>query len=202
MTSDPPIADRYVLGEPIGRGGMGQVYRAWDTVLDKAVAVKLLADRSPSGEALERFRREAAASARLGHEHIVVTHDVVPLPGGSIALVMELVEGPSLREWLHERGPFDPATVIELARQLADGLAAVHRIGIVHRDLKPANVMVDRGPGGPRLKIADFGIASLPETAQLTRAGTVLGTPEYMAPERFRGAAPTPAMDVYALGVI
>lgn len=197
-----PLEDRYELQDTIGRGGMGRVYRAWDHVLDRAVAVKVLINPTADQDSVERFRREASASSRLGHENIVVTHDISQTEDESIALVMELVEGPSLREFLHEHGPLSQADVLALGRQFASGLAAVHGIGVVHRDLKPANLLLAPSPDGPRLKIADFGIASLPGAKGLTQVGTVLGTPEYMAPERFARATPDPSQDVYALGII
>ncbi|MFK7989636.1 MAG: serine/threonine-protein kinase [Sandaracinaceae bacterium] len=195
------LADRYRLGALLGVGGMGQVREAWDLVLDAPVAVKQLTRGGDDPSAVERFRREAIASSRLGHPNIVVTHDVIA-DAGSMALVMEKVDGPSLRTVLHDRGKLDPECVLDLGVQLAEGLAAVHAVGIVHRDLKPANLLLQPTASGPRLKVADFGIASLPDTEQMTRAGTVLGTPAYMAPERFRGMKATPQQDVYALGII
>lgn len=195
------LAERYRLGATIGAGGMGRVVEGWDLVLGTPVAVKLLASGVRDPRSVERFRREAIASSRLGHPNIVVTHDVV-VEQGEMALVMEKVEGPTLRTLLQERGPLPVELVLDLALQLADGLAAVHAIGVVHRDLKPANLLLEPTPSGPRLKIADFGIASLPDKAQMTQVGSVLGTPAYMAPERFRGVAGSPAQDVYSFGVI
>ncbi|MEM9195215.1 MAG: protein kinase, partial [Myxococcota bacterium] len=122
--------------------------------------------------------------------------------GGHVAMVMELVEGPTLRERLATVGAFPVDHAADLIRQLADGLAAVHEIGIIHRDLKPENILIDASEGVERLKIADFGLAMVPGAHRLTQHGAALGTPEYMAPERFSSRDPRPTDDVYAIGVL
>ncbi|MEM9195054.1 MAG: serine/threonine-protein kinase, partial [Myxococcota bacterium] len=162
------LADRYRVGRLLGEGGMGRVFRARDLVLDRDVAIKALrTDFGGRGLLLARFRREATASSRLGHEHIVTTFDVVE-DGGHVAMVMELVEGPTLRERLATVGAFPVDHAADLIRQLVDGLAAVHEIGIIHRDLKPENILIDSSEGVERLKIADFGLAMVPGAHRLT----------------------------------
>lgn len=195
------LEGRYRVEDTIGEGGMGRVYRGWDLALERPVAVKMLAQSRTDDDARERFAREAAASARLGHEHIVTTYDVVDTERG-LAMVMELVDGPSLLEVIEQSGPLPPEEAARCASQLARGLSAVHGIGIVHRDLKPANLLLEGTDPFPRLKIADFGIASLPHARRLTHDSAVLGTPEYMAPERFFGHRVVPTLDVYSFGAI
>lgn len=195
----PLLHDRYRLAERIGAGGMGQVFRAFDEALDREVAIKRMHSAGTiHPESLLRFQREAKLTSRLGHPNIVVTHDVIESEE-ELAIVMELVDGPTLRDHLND-GPLAIDEAISIATQVAAGLAAVHRIGVAHRDIKPANILLEADGRG--VKIADFGIASLPEGSKVTRAGAVLGTPEYMAPERFRGGESTFSFDTYALGVL
>src|SRR5712692_6596583 len=179
----------YEILAPIGAGGMGEVYRARDTRLDRTVAVKVCAK-----EFSERFEREARAIAALNHPHICTLYDV-----GPDYLVMELVEGPTLADRL-AHGPMPLDEALSIARQIADALEAAHEKGIIHRDLKPANVKVT--PEGT-VKVLDFGLAKAitsdapgPDLSQLptltqngTRQGMMLGTPAYMSPEQARGQA-------------
>ncbi|MCB9619224.1 MAG: serine/threonine protein kinase [Sandaracinus sp.] len=192
------LDDRYRVDALLGAGGMGRVYRGVDLVLDREVAIKTLSpELVRSAEGVARFRREALASSRLAHPNVVATFDLA-LEGATPYLVMELVDGPSLSDLL-DHGRFSIDDALTVARELASALEAVHRRGILHRDLKPANVLIGRDG---RARLADFGLARLPEHAELTRAGSFLGTPEYMAPERFRGAPPDATVDVYALGCV
>src|SRR4029450_7918714 len=195
------IADRYVLRTPVGRGGMGVVWRAQDRVLGRQVAVKevvfppTMADeeRRP---AQARVMREARAAARLNHPGAVTLYDVVQDQGGTF-IVMELVEAATLADLVQAQGPLAPERVAELGRQLASALEAAHGVGIVHRDVKPGNVMV---AADGRVKLADFGIASLQGDPQLTSTGLVIGSPAYMAPEQARGEASGPPADFWGLG--
>lgn len=197
----------YEVLAPLGAGGMGEVHRARDTRLDRAVAIKVLpGEFSGDSARLQRFRNEARAASALSHPNIVTIHGIEQ--SGSISyIVMELVEGKSLRELL-AAGPLAPRKALGIAAQMAEGLARAHAAGIVHRDLKPENVMVT--PDG-LVKILDFGLAKpLPGLSDLTQAatqgnlstlpGTILGTASYMSPEQARGAAADFRSDQFSLG--
>jgi eukaryotic-like serine/threonine-protein kinase len=207
------VAGRYVLGGPLGRGGMGTVWRADDALLGRAVAVKEVDLPPGAGPAAlrERALREARAAARLNHPGVVTLHDVVEAEG-RLFLVMELVEAPTLRDLVERSGPLPPATAARVGLELLDALEAAHRAGIVHHDVKPANVMVT---AGGRIKLADFGIASLQEDTQRTLTGAVeagdadpggravtvvFGSLPYVAPEQAGGRGAGPAADLWALG--
>ncbi|WKK26700.1 serine/threonine-protein kinase [Streptomyces olivoreticuli] len=194
------VADRYRLGELLGRGGMGEVWEARDEVLGRQVAVKLLLGDEADESAASRFRLEAQTAARLNHPQVVAVYDFGAWDG-RFYLVMELVRGPSLAQELAARGTLDPAHVARIAAQAASGLAAAHRQGVVHRDVKPGNLMLD---ADGTLKIGDFGIARFVDEAStaLTRVGQIVGTSTYLAPERALGRMAGPASDVYALGCV
>ncbi|MHB1597117.1 MAG: serine/threonine-protein kinase, partial [Streptosporangiaceae bacterium] len=200
MDSGPTVmslAGRYRLQRRIAAGGMGEVWAGRDTVLDREVAVKLLrAEYAEHGETLARFRDEARHAAAVVHPGIAQVYDYGEDP--QPFLVMELVHGPSLAAVL-ARGPIDARTTMRVAAQAASALGAAHDAGLVHRDVKPGNLLL--GPGG-QVKITDFGIASAAGSAPLTRTGTVIGTPAYLAPERVAGRPATPASDLYSLGVV
>ncbi len=188
----------YRIDAPVGRGGMGVVYRATDTVLGRVVAVKVLsATLGPDSAA--RFVREAQAAARVRHDHIVPVYAAVDPPGGPAHLVMEFVDGPTLRQAATDARGLDPRRAAEVVAQVADALAAAHATGLVHRDVKPANVLLDAATG--RAKLADFGLARAADAADLTRSVVVVGTPAYMAPEQVRNPTTSgPLADVYGLG--
>jgi hypothetical protein len=194
------LADRYRLDDRIAKGGMGEVWRAFDLVLGRPVAVKLLRDDyAQHPETLERFRAEARHTAAVSHPGIAQMYDYgEPCPGQPPFLVMELVDGVPLTE-LVARGPLDPARVMDLVAQTAAGLSAAHAVGLVHRDIKPGNLLVS--PDGT-VKITDFGIAYAAGSAPLTRTGALIGTPAYLAPERVTGASAGPASDLYSLGIV
>lgn len=194
------VAGRYQLHARIAAGGMGEVWRALDTVLDRPVAVKLLrAGYGGHTETLARFRAEARHAASLSHPGIAQVYDYGETGNGQPPyLVMELVDGPALTGLL-ARGPLDAATTVDVIAQAAAALDAAHSAGLVHRDIKPGNLLV--GPGG-EVKITDFGIAHAAGSAPLTRTGTLIGTPAYLAPERLAGASATPASDLYSLGIV
>jgi serine/threonine protein kinase len=192
------IAGRYrVLGEA-GRGGMGSVYHCVDDRLHREVAVKQVG-RMPGESVTDQARalREARSSAALHHPHVVSIYDAVA-EGDHIWLVMEHVRGRTLSQILREDGPLPPARAAWIGAQVAEGLAAAHERGTVHRDVKPGNILVS---DGDHAKISDFGIARTHGDSTLTRSGVLIGTPAYFAPEIARGGAPSPAADVWALGV-
>ena len=175
---------------------MAEVWEGHDVVLSRAVAVKVLqAHLASDGVFLERFRREAVTAARLAHPGIVATFDT-GIDHGTAYIVMELVRGRNLRQYMSDTGPVPAWQAVAVARQIADALAYAHQAGLVHRDVKPANVLlVEDEWGGIRVKVTDFGIAKAGESAggDLTRTGMVLGTPKYLSPEQIKVGTLTPA---------
>jgi eukaryotic-like serine/threonine-protein kinase len=211
------ISDRYQLGERLGSGGMSSVYKATDRVLERTVAVKILAEHLSDDEKfVARFRREALAVAKLIHPNIVQVYDT-GVDHDRHYIVMEYVEGRSGAQLLQARGRLGPAIAVEIGTQACAGLEYAHRQGIIHRDVKPGNLMIIGGParhgnarpaahdpptGEMSVKLTDFGIARAAEQTRLTQVGSVVGTAAYLAPEQARGEEATPASDVYALGVV
>ncbi|WP_432986140.1 serine/threonine-protein kinase [Dactylosporangium sp. CA-233914] len=196
------IGDAYELIEPIGGGGTGTVWRARALNTDEHVAVKLLReDLMAEPKAVSRFVQERAILLMLRHPHIVRVRDLVTV-GTSLGLVMDLVEGGSLRDYLHERGTLPPAEAATLIAQVAEALSAAHRRGVVHRDLKPDNILLDRVDGELHCRLTDFGIARVLDTPSMTTPGALVGTANYVAPEAVYGGRPAPAADIYALGVV
>jgi serine/threonine protein kinase len=196
----PSLRGRYQLEGRVAVGGMGTVWRARDTRLDRIVAVKVLRPEfADSREFRDLLRREGRQAGQLSHPGVVQVLDYDDgLAGGVPYLVMEYVEGPSLAAVLSAQGTLSPRHVLGLIAQAAEALACAHRAGIVHCDMKPANVLVDDG----RVKIADFGIAQAAGAVQETQAGLVTGTPGYLSPEQVAGLPATPASDLYGLGMI
>src|SRR5688572_738010 len=201
----PTTISHYRLEQMIGRGGMGEVYRAVDTRLGRPVAIKLMRDaKGDSALAVHRFLREARAASALNHPNIVVVHDIGETDDGRHYIVQEFIDGATLRASMERQNA--PATVIDVGRQVARALAAAHSAGIIHRDIKPENVMV-RGDG--YAKVLDFGLARVHESgpATETHSGTetnplaLVGTMAYMSPEQVRGAHAGTPSDVFALGV-
>jgi serine/threonine-protein kinase len=197
----------YLLGPVLGRGGTATVYRAVHTVLDKAVALKLLpGDVYADPDRAARFLLEARAACRTRHPGIVDVTDAGRLADGRLFLVMELIEGPTLATVL-QGGPFAEGRAVQVALQIALALEAAHRGGVVHRDLKPANIFLDEGD---RVKIGDFGVAKVLEparsapgaTPRTRSAGLIVGTAHYMSPEQARGEPVDARADLYALGCL
>ncbi|MFF7560422.1 protein kinase [Streptomyces pseudovenezuelae] len=200
------LAGRYRVVSQLGRGGMGVVWRAMDEVLGREVAVKELrtysdADGPELADLRLRMQREARAAARVRHPGVVAVHDVAEVDGRPL-IVMELVEGPSLDQVLRKQGTFDPREAAGIGAKVMDALAAAHGAGVLHRDVKPGNILLDRSG---RVLLTDFGIATMDDpgdgsATSLTRTGHLVGSLDYMAPERAQGADPGPASDVWALG--
>jgi serine/threonine-protein kinase len=199
------LSGRYQTGERLGSGGMSNVYKATDLILERTVAVKVLAEHLSDDERfVARFRREALAVAKLIHPNIVQVYDT-GVDEGRHYIVMEYVEGRSGAQILQRHGPVGPEIAAEIGVQGCAGLDYAHRRGIIHRDVKPGNLMVVGGPvggGEMTVKLTDFGIARAIEQTRITQVGSVVGTAAYLAPEQVRGEEATPATDVYALGVV
>ncbi|WP_427920478.1 serine/threonine-protein kinase [Streptomyces sp. cg40] len=195
------LAGRYRLAESIGSGGMGRVWRAHDEVLHRAVAIKeltaaLYVSESDQPRLLARTRAEARAAARINHSAVVTVHDVLEHDGRPW-IVMELVEGNSLADEVKEQGRIEPAEVARIGMWVLRALRAAHAAGVLHRDVKPGNVLL--GQDG-RVLLTDFGIAQIEGDSTITRTGEVVGSVDYLAPERVRGADPGPSSDLWALG--
>lgn len=198
------IDSRYQIVREIARGGIGTVFEAKHVFTSKVVALKLLnSNQQQSPEAQARLLREAQALSRIKHPHIVDVLDAGMTRNGQVYLVTELVEGRSLDGVLAARGRLEPKKALELALQLASALAAVHEHGIVHRDIKPHNVLLRASDRDSiYVKLVDFGAAMVESVdVKLTKAGEILGTPEYMAPEQLLGEAGGASCDIYGLGV-
>ena len=199
VAADALLADRYRLLERIAVGGMGEVWRAQDTLLDRLVAVKVLKPEFVGDEDFRaRFRAEARHAGRLTHSGIASVHDFGESPA-SAWLVMELVDGEALSALLRREGALSVDRTLDLVTQAADALHAAHLGGVVHRDVKPGNLLVR--PDGV-LKVTDFGIASATDAVPLTQTGLVVGTAYYLSPEQAAGRSGSPASDVYSLGVV
>ncbi|MFB6560927.1 protein kinase [Streptomyces sp. NPDC056400] len=201
--SDRVISGRYRLLEPIGRGGMGVVWRARDEVLAREVAVKEV--RAPAGlepteleRLYRRLEREAWAAARVSHRGVVTVYDVAS-EGGRPWIVMELVRGLSLADVLEAEGPMTPQRAAHIGEQVLAALRSAHDSGVLHRDVKPGNVLI---ANDGRVVLGDFGIATLEGSSAITMTGEVVGSPEFLAPERALGRDPGPASDLWALGVM
>jgi len=195
------LGDRYELGARLGAGGMGVVYHARDTVLDRPVAVKVFRE---GASAVARTSSETRLLASLNHPALVSIFDAHVGTDEPLYLVMEYVDGPTLQARL-ERGPLSPKSVARIGRDLAEALHVVHEARIVHRDIKPANVLL-RASSVPdeefHAKLADFGIAYLVDSTRLTTPGTVIGSVAYLSPEQVTGSPPLPASDIYSLGLV
>ena len=200
MEPSRTLADRYELLGHIARGGMADVYEARDTLLGRRVAVKVLHSQFSSDEAfVKRFRREAQAAANLSHPNIVGIYDWGQ-EGSTYFIVMELVEGKSLRDVLRDEGPLLPRRALEISAEVAAALSVAHRSGLVHRDVKPGNMLL---AADGTVKVTDFGIArAWDDSSELTKTGAVIGTATYFSPEQAQGGDADERSDIYALGVV
>ncbi|MDF3146925.1 serine/threonine-protein kinase, partial [Streptomyces sp. T21Q-yed] len=203
LGSERLIAGRYRLLSPLGEGGMGTVWRARDELLHREVAVKEV--RAPHGlpgpeveRMYARLEREAWAAARVANRNVVTVYDVATQDGRPW-IVMELVRGISLAELLDAEGPLSPQRVAHIGAEVLAALRAAHEAGVLHRDVKPANVLMSNDG---RVVLTDFGIAMVEGSSALTMTGEVIGSPEFLAPERALGRTPGPESDLWSLGVL
>ncbi len=193
------VGGRYQLEKPIGAGGMAKVWLAHDRLLDRQVAVKILAERYASDpDFVERFRREASAAAGLSHPNIVTVFDRGEAEG-SYYIVMEHLPGPDLKAVIRQRGALAPRQAVDAALQVLAALSAAHRRNVIHRDIKPQNVLIAEDG---HLKVTDFGIARAGDDAGMTDVGSVIGTAQYLSPEQARGEDVTTASDCYSVGIV
>ena len=198
-TSDGALfAGRYRIIRRLGQGGMARVFLAQDESLHREVAIKVLADRhSDDPHFIERFQREARAAARLNHPNIVQVYD--QSQGGMSFIVQEYVEGETLKDLIRRESPLDPRRAITIALQILAALRVAHQQGVIHRDVKPQNILMQ--PDG-KVKVADFGIASAGGDTEMTEAGSIVGTAQYLAPEQARGLTVGPPADLYSVGIV
>jgi len=204
------LNQKYYVEERLGSGGMGKVYRARHLSMDRPVAIKFLHQRFSDDEAARlRLLTEARAAVALRHANAVSVTDFGQTAEGWVYIVMELLEGRTLREIVSREAPLETARATSIMLQASDAVAAAHQAGIIHRDLKPSNILVTQSADQPAVvKVLDFGIAKFfdgnddDETSALAQTNSVIGTPRYMSPEQHNGNELTPATDVYSLGVI
>jgi serine/threonine-protein kinase len=201
MSTPTDIGGRYRLDRRLGAGGMSTVFLAIDTVLERQVAVKLLAEHLADDEVfVQRFRHEALAAARLQHPNIVQVFDSGQDEGSHRHyIVMEYVDGPSCADLLREHGELGVEDTVRIIVEACHGLDYAHRAGVVHRDVKPGNLLISNETGA--VKLADFGIAKAAEQTRVTQVGSVLGTAAYLSPEQAQGKEAGPKSDIYSLGV-
>lgn len=201
------IDGRYRLDSLIGKGGMGDVYRATHVHIDSEFAVKLLKPEFVANEtAIRRFRLEARAAGRIQHPNAVRVTDFGVSPENIVYLVMDLISGHSLRNLMGSEAPMDFARTVGIVRQVCAAVDAAHRSGVIHRDIKPDNILIEKDQRGETVKVLDFGIAKLREAQTsdlyLTQAGTIIGTPQYMSPEQCQGKEIDSRSDIYSIGII
>jgi serine/threonine protein kinase len=206
FSPDDVVSDRYRVVRFIARGGMGEVYEVEDWELRARIALKTIApERASSPQQIGRFRHEIQLARKVSHPNVCRVFDLgrqKQSTGNDVLfLTMELLTGQTLHDYINQHGPLTTEEALPIVRQMVSALAAAHQLGIVHRDFKPANVMLEETPQGLVAKVTDFGLATTPESEEtVSRSLQVLGTPEYMAPEQFRGQCSNQT-DVYAMGI-
>jgi len=199
LTTGSTFAGRYEIIEELGKGGMGKIYKVFDTKIKEKIALKLIKPEIASDrETIERFSNELRLSRRISHRNVCRMFDLGEAEGDHF-ITMEYVSGEDLKSFLHRVGQLPVGKAISISKQVCDGLAEAHRLGVVHRDLKPSNVMIDKDGNA---RIMDFGIARSVSARGITGAGVIIGTPEYMSPEQVEGKETDPRSDIYSLGVI
>ena len=199
LSSGQKIGERYEIVKSIGEGGMANVYMAQDTILDRKVAIKVLrGDLSHDEKFIRRFQREALSVSNLSHPNIVEVYDVGEEEGQHY-IVMEYIEGKTLKQLLQKRGSLTLSEVIDIMNQLTDGLTHAHNAYIIHRDIKPQNIMIE---DDGLIKITDFGIAMALNSTQLTQTNSVMGSVHYLPPEQANGKGSTIKSDIYSLGIL
>jgi len=192
--------DQYEIIEVVGQGGMGTVLRAFDTKLSRVVAVKVMApELSANPSAVKRFQREATTAAAVVHDHVVTIHQVETSHRPPY-LVMQFVEGQTLQQKIDREGPLELKHILRIGSQMAAGLAAAHKTGLIHRDVKPGNILLENGV--ERVKITDFGLARAADDMEMTKAGMIAGTPQYMSPEQAKGEPIDSRSDLFSLGSV
>jgi len=206
-----PIGGRYEIREHIATGGMASVFKTWDHCVERFVAIKVLRSLDKNDlKAVERFRREASAAAKLVHSNAVTIFDFFE-EVGQYYLVMEYIQGPTLKQLIGKRRYLQPQETLEIAAQVCSVLHVAHIRGFIHRDIKPQNIMLASsgasinnvlGAGNLLVKLTDFGIVRVAEEAGLTNSGIVLGTADYLSPEQARGEKLSASSDLYSLGVV
>jgi serine/threonine protein kinase/tetratricopeptide (TPR) repeat protein len=199
LTRGTVFAGRYEVIEPLGRGGMGNVYRAFDRKIHEEIAIKFLKPEiAAEHKVLQRFSNELRVARRVAHHNVCRMHDLHE-EGSAIYITMEYVRGEDLKTLIRRMGTLPVGKTVSIARQIAEGMAEAHKLGVVHRDLKPSNVMIDRDGNA---KIMDFGIARSIYAAGMTAEGAMIGTPEYMSPEQVDGRETDGRSDIYSLGIV
>jgi serine/threonine protein kinase len=199
LTTGSTFVRRYQIIEELGQGGMGKVYKAFDKEVNVRVALKLVKPEIAADKnTIERFRNELKVAREISHKNICRMYDL-GREGETYFITMEYVSGEDLRSFIRRARRLDIGTAISIAKQVCEGLSEAHRLGVVHRDLKPSNIMIDQEGNA---KIMDFGIARSLKGKEITGAGVIIGTPEYMSPEQVEGKKADERSDLYALGVI